>query len=59
MTPNQLDTVYSALCEAMARVGKEKAPVFLGALSLSLLVRVIEPELAQELIEQAERACGE
>lgn len=58
MTPEQLDVSYSALCEALTRVGEDQAALFLGALSLSLLARSPDPDQALALIQQAEAACG-
>lgn len=55
MTDQDLDLCYSSLCEAMARVGAERAPLFLSMLSLSLLARSAGSAEVLPLIAQAER----
>src|SRR3546814_4679875 len=42
VTEQDLDTSYTALAEAIARVGQERAPLFLAMLALSLIAR--QPE---------------
>lgn len=54
MTDHDLDTSYTALCEAVTRVGEQKAPLFLAILSLSLLSRQSNSNEALALIAQAE-----
>lgn len=59
MTDADLDRSYSALCEALARVGEDKAPLFLSMLCLSLISRqhVADEVLAQ--LAHAERQCAD
>ena len=58
MTDQDLDRSYSALCEALARVGQAQAPLFLSMVCLALLSRCEQADQALPLIAQAERACG-
>ena len=55
MTPDDLDRSYTALSEALGRVGPERAPLLLATLSLALLAREPHAEPVIELIAQAER----
>ncbi len=55
MTASELDQTYSALAEATTRVGEAKAPLFLAALSLSLLAKQADATAVLHLIDQAER----
>lgn len=52
---HQLDQTYTALAEATARVGENKAPLFLATLALALLSRQTDAAEALALITQAER----
>ena len=51
----QLDQTYTVLAEATARVGENKAPLFLATLALALLSRQTDAAEALALITQAER----
>jgi hypothetical protein len=55
MTGDDLDRSYTALSEALGRVGEERSALLLATLSLALLARETEPGAALELIAQAER----
>ncbi len=55
MQPEQLDTLYTELCGALARVGEEKASLFLATLSLALLAHHQDASAAAATIERAER----
>lgn len=55
MTDTDLDTAYTALSEALASVGEDKAKLFLATLSLALLARLPDANTVLPLIEQAER----
>lgn len=55
MTDTDLDTAYTALSQALARVGDDKASLFLATLSLALLARQPDANAVLPLIEQAER----
>jgi hypothetical protein len=54
MTDAQLDEVYTALAQAVARVGEAQAPLFLSMLSLQLLSRQPDAERALDFIRGAE-----
>ena len=55
MTGDDLDRSYTALSEALGRVGEEKAALLLATLSLALLAREEDVQVVLELIAQAER----
>ena len=55
MTADDLDQSYTALSEALGRVGAEKTPLLLATLCLELLARQPDARSVQPLIEQAER----
>jgi hypothetical protein len=55
MTDSELDTVYTALAEALGRVGEGKTPLMLSTLCLSLLAKQADANAALELIAQAEK----
>ncbi len=59
MTDADLDRSYSALCEALTRVGEDKAPLFLSMLSLSLISRLPQADDVLPLLAHAERQCAE
>jgi hypothetical protein len=58
MTDADLDRSYSALCEALTRVGEDKAPLFLSMLSLSLISRLQQADEVLPLLAHAERQCA-
>lgn len=58
MTHHDLDQSYTALCEALARVGEARAPLMLATLSLALIARQADGASALALIEQAERLAA-
>ena len=53
-----LDQAYTALAEAMARVGEARAPLLLATLALALLSRQPDAGEALALIAQAERLAA-
>jgi hypothetical protein len=55
MTGDDLDRSYTALSEALGRVGKEKSALLLATLGLALLAREEDVQVVLELIAQAER----
>ena len=57
MPSSELDATYTALCDAMARVGETRATMFLAMVSLSLMARMPHAADVLPLIGQAERAC--
>lgn len=59
MTDADLDRSYSALCEALARVGEDKAPLFLSMLCLSLVSRQQHADDVLPLVAHAERQCAD
>ncbi len=58
MNERELDQSYTALCEAMARVGEQQTPLLLSILCLALMSR--QPAAAEvlALIAQAEASCA-
>ena len=58
MTDADLDRSYSALCEALTRVGEDKAPLFLSMLCLSLVSRQQHADDVLALVAHAERQCA-
>lgn len=54
MTNTQLDSVYTALAQAVARAGEEKTPLLLSMLSLQLLARLPDAQNALDSINRAE-----
>ncbi|MBX3659382.1 MAG: hypothetical protein KF740_13180 [Ramlibacter sp.] len=58
MTDADLDLSYTALCEAMARVGEAQAPLLLSMVCLSLMSRQAQASEVLPLIDNAERALA-
>lgn len=54
MTDQDLDKSYTALCEAITRVGEQRAPLFLSMLALSLIARASCADDVLSLITQSE-----
>lgn len=54
MTDMQLDQTYTALAEAISRLGKAKAELFLATLALDLLSQQDDPQHCLKLIARAE-----
>ena len=59
MTDADLDRSYSALCEALSRVGEDKAPLYLSMLCLSLISRQQHADDVLPLMANAERRCAD
>ena len=59
MEAEDLDRSYSALCEAMGRVGEGKAPLLLAMVSLALIARQGSAEDVLPIIESAATSIGE
>jgi hypothetical protein len=59
MKDDELDRSYTALCEAMARVGEARTPLLLSILCLALMSRQSSAEDALALIVQAEASCAD
>lgn len=59
MTEQDLDTSYTLLCEAVTRVGEQRAPLFLAMLSLSLIARQANADDVSALIARAEKHAVE
>ncbi len=54
MTQDELDQCYTALSEALGRVGPDHAQLLLATLSLALLAREDDAQAVLALIRQAE-----
>ena len=59
MTDADLDRTYTALCEALAQAGPERAQLLLAMLGLQLMARAESAEAVLPLIAQAVARCGE
>jgi hypothetical protein len=55
MNSTELDTAYTALAEAIGRVGEGNAQLMLATLSLSLIAKLENADVALALISQAEK----
>ncbi len=55
MTTDELDHCYTALSQALGRVGADKASLLLATLALALLARQPDAQAVLPLITQAER----
>lgn len=54
VSPDDLDQCYTALSEALGRVGPQHAQLLLATLSLALLAREDDAQAVLALIRQAE-----
>ncbi len=59
MNSTELDTAYTALAEAVGRVGETNASLMLATLSLSLISKLENLDEALTLIKQAEELTKE
>ena len=59
MNSTELDTAYTALAEAIGRVGESNAQLMLATLSLSLISKLDKLDAATALIAQAEELTKE
>ncbi len=59
MQANDLDIAYTALAEAIGRVGESNAQLMLATLSLSLIAKMESADEALALIKQAEKLTKE
>lgn len=59
MQANDLDVAYTALAEAIGRVGEGNAQLMLATLSLSLIAKMDNAASALTLIQQAENLTKE
>ena len=57
MSPENLDTSYTALCKALGDVGQDKAALFLAMLSLSLMSQSNAPDAVMQMIAEARLQC--
>jgi hypothetical protein len=57
MTDADLDRSYSALCQALAEVGPERAELFLSMMCLSLMARYEDAEAVLPLIANVQAQC--
>jgi hypothetical protein len=54
MNSTELDTAYTALAEAIGRVGEGNAQLMLATLSLSLIAKLENADVGLALIKQSE-----
>ncbi len=59
MHSTELDTAYTALAEAIGRVGESHAQLMLATLALSLIAKLENADAAIALIAQAEELTKE
>lgn len=59
MQANDLDIAYTTLAEAIGRVGEGNTQLMLATLSLSLIAKMDNLEMALTLIKQAEELSNE
>lgn len=59
MEPTDLDAVYGALANALARVGEARANLFLATLALDLISQQAESGPVLAAIARAERVTGD
>ena len=59
MTSDELDHCYTALAEALGRVGEDKASLLLATLALGLVARQAAAQDVLPLIAQAERLSAD
>ncbi len=57
MNEQDLDHSYTALCQAMADVGEQRAPLFLSMVCLALISRMDRAEQVLPLIANTQKAC--
>ena len=55
MNSAQIEVIYTALAECIARIGETKTPLLLATLALDLLSEQPDAEAALARISQAER----
>ena len=58
MQPERLDDLYTALADALGRVGEEKSTLLLAALALDLIAHHPDADAAAAAIARAERVSG-
>jgi hypothetical protein len=58
MNDTEVDLIYTALAQCIARVGESKTPLLLATLALDLLRQLPNTEAALAHIAQAERLAG-
>ncbi len=59
MNAADLDRSYTALAEALGRVGEHRASLLLATLALDLMARADDAEGMRAAIGRAERLCDE
>jgi hypothetical protein len=59
MNSTELELIYTALAESIARVGESKTSLLLATLALDLLSRQPDADAALAHISQAERLANE
>ncbi len=58
MKPADLDRAYTALCEALGRIGEPDAALFLATFAVDLMSSVDEPSPVLAAIDRAERGVA-
>ncbi len=53
MNAEDLDTVYTALCQAMTTVGEAQAPILLARFALLAIVEIADADRLRQLIAAA------
>jgi len=53
MKPEDLDLVYTELCNTMTEAGKERAELFLARLALLFIINTTDLEQVRKLIAEA------
>ena len=56
--PERLDDLYTALAEALGRVGDDKSALLLATLALDLIAHHPDADAAADAIARAERLAG-
>ena len=59
MSPEELDTSYTALCKALGEVGQQNSALFLAMVSLSLMSQSDAPNAVLQMIAEARLQCLE
>lgn len=59
MTADELDTIYTELCGAMARLGEPAALPFLARFALLCMAQIDSPQTLRRLIADAASGLGE
>lgn len=58
MTDQDLDRSYTALCQSLAAVGEERAPLFLSMMCLALMARCERADDVLPLVASVRAHCA-